>query len=672
MNLCLGYLKLCEIDASLRRALARSINEPSGEGRASFRQVVELWLNCDSPFENESGRVLVKFMSKLRIPNNVVLEWITQKSATAVYHKCSDILLQYIADAWGEPQEKEEPEPDRMEGVLEGSSLVVPRAGEDQIIADEENQGHGEVLKQSEPEPHFSCLGEFLIAKIPSHQAQLYSIFIPILEKLTEASSSAHSLKILVAHIPAYCKREIKHEFKDVAINQIKLLGLIAVKAKALLQDPDNAEGQVFVQYLIERISAFLKEKFSVYVKKEVFNLLSLIADFPVAQGGGHMRQGKFQHQRIFDRLEPSLNYVKKMHFPMKSRELRPQSNEAQNFLVIVEAFLNMAIITRNLKVLRHLYQIIREHKTTFEQILKNSINIIVTQQINTLPTADFVSCVSEFISEFRDRNMDHSVSDNIRWAIARKIIVRILETCSQEKLLEVMLHWNSDFLAVLKGTEFSDFVDQPLGLFNLVREKTFVMVFYEIMYRRLPAQVIKETVHRRIYGPDCAQNELSKLLIEVAAHAKREHIRGFETYCRDIASEEPPAEPKDDVNSPKAVQTMYCCSAYSLLSSVIVCTQTNEVVFANFLFNPRQGKATESLWSLIIDTTQEYEFKVQTNFNHIELRSIEQKLADSEAASQDIAGIRIQSMMNEYLTSSFMGANEGFNQNMVFETQLD
>jgi hypothetical protein len=28
--------------------------------------------------------------------------------------------------------------------------------------------------------------------------------------------------------------------------------------------------------------------------------------------------------------------------------------------------------------------------------------------------------------------------------------------------------------------------------------------------------------------------------------------------------------------------------------------------------------------------------------------------------------------MMNEYLTAPFMGANERFNQNMVFETQLD
>jgi len=66
-----------------------------------------------------------------------------------------------------------------------------------------------------------------------------------------------------------------------VAINQIKLFGLIAIKSRRLLMDATNADSQKFIAYLIERISAFLKERFSVYVKKEVFNLISLIADFP-------------------------------------------------------------------------------------------------------------------------------------------------------------------------------------------------------------------------------------------------------------------------------------------------------------------------------------------------------------------------------------------------------
>ena len=252
-------------------------------------------------------------------------------------------------------------------------------------------------------------------------------MFVPIIEKLSESStievsrSREENLKILVKYIPLHGVKEIKHEFKDAAINQIRIFGLIAIKSKVLLMDSTSADGQKFIAYLIKRISAFLKEKFSVYVKKEVFKLISLIADFPVSSGMGqeYSKFGKLKSQTVFDSLEPSLNYVKKMHFPMKSRELKPQSNEAQNFLVVVEAFLNMAIITKNLKVFRHLYQIIREHETTFEQTLKNTIKIIVTQQINILPKEDFVARVSEFIVEFKNKSLDQSICDNIRWAIA-------------------------------------------------------------------------------------------------------------------------------------------------------------------------------------------------------------------------------------------------------------
>jgi hypothetical protein len=78
-----------------------------------------------------------------------------------------------------------------------------------------------------------------------------------------------------------------------------------------------------------------------------------------------------------------------------------------------------MAIITKNLRVFRHLYQIIREHETTFEQTLKDSIKIIVSQQINILPKEEFISRVSKFIEEFKNKSLDQSICDNIRWAIA-------------------------------------------------------------------------------------------------------------------------------------------------------------------------------------------------------------------------------------------------------------
>jgi hypothetical protein len=75
-------------------------------------------------------------------------------------------------------------------------------------------------------------------------------------------------------------------------------------------------------------------------------------------------------------------------------------------------------------------------------------------------------------------------------------------------------------------------------------------------------------------------------------------------------------------------------------------------------------------VWQLIIDTSEEYKFAIQTNFNHIDFKNIEEKLA--QHAPVDFAGLRIEKMMNEYLTSSFMNTNAKFNQDMVFETQID
>ena len=95
--------------------------------------------------------------------------------------------------------------------------------------------------------------------------------------------------------------------------------------------------------------------------------------------------------------------------------------------------------------------------------------------------------------------------------------------------------------------------------------------------------------------------------------------------------------------------------------------------MFANYLFNAWQRNANESLYKLLIDTSKEFKFEVQTDFNRVELKSIEQKIAFFEKEeAKDVATIRIENMMNEYLTQSFMGGHEKFNQNMVFESDLD
>jgi hypothetical protein len=83
--------------------------------------------------------------------------------------------------------------------------------------------------------------------------------------------------------------------------------------------------------------------------------------------------------------------------------------------------------------------------------------------------------------------------------------------------------------------------------------------------------------------------------------------------------------------------------------------------VYSNYLFGG---------WESIIDCSSDdvYNFSVQTNFNSINLVQIEAKAS----STTDFAGIKTNNLLKEYVTSSFMGANEKFNSAMVFETQFD
>ena len=61
------------------------------EKKHALTTVVEEWFQGDTPMEMESSRVMVKFLSKLEIPNQVLCDWLTFKYE--VYQKSNDLLL---------------------------------------------------------------------------------------------------------------------------------------------------------------------------------------------------------------------------------------------------------------------------------------------------------------------------------------------------------------------------------------------------------------------------------------------------------------------------------------------------------------------------------------------------------------------------------------------------
>ena len=86
-----------------------------------------------------------------------------------------------------------------------------------------------------------------------------------------------------------------------------------------------------------------------------------------------------------------------------------------------MEGFLDLIDFSQNATILRMLDQCIREIKPAFfNERLKNTIGTFIRVSITGQPTYDkFASALEPFMDDFRNLNLDDSVDDNIRWAIA-------------------------------------------------------------------------------------------------------------------------------------------------------------------------------------------------------------------------------------------------------------
>ena len=141
------------------------------------------------------------------------------------------------------------------------------------------------------------------------------------------------------------------------------------------------------------------------------------------------------------------------------------------------------------------MYPVIREHKPAFfAERLKNTVsNFIRTSIVKLESVAEFMAMFNKFYEEFRDVGFDDSVDDNIRWAIANKILGPVLEWCSIDKLEAVMLKYFTQFQEII-GAQFEAGM-APLQRYLMVREKTHIFLFLETMIRRLDPDIVKTQI---------------------------------------------------------------------------------------------------------------------------------------------------------------------------------
>ena len=103
-----------------------------------------------------------------------------------------------------------------------------------------------------------------------------------------------------------------------------------------------------------------------------------------------------------------------------------------------MEGFIDFVDFSRCPELLRLLYRFLREHSPAFlAGRLTATVNNIVKQTICAEPTFErFSEMWAPFFEEFIEPSTDESIDDNLRWAIASKILMKIFESCSVEYLV--------------------------------------------------------------------------------------------------------------------------------------------------------------------------------------------------------------------------------------------
>lgn len=66
------------------------------------------------------------------------------------------------------------------------------------------------------------------------------------------------------------------------------------------------------------------------------------------------------------------------------------------------------------------------------------------------MPLEQFKNTVRLFVNEFLNDKTDESIDDNLRWAIFKKVIKKILESCDLTYLAELMIVYTKDFESIL------------------------------------------------------------------------------------------------------------------------------------------------------------------------------------------------------------------------------
>lgn len=454
---------------------------------------------------------------------------------------------------------------------------------------------------------------------------QLLSVFVPLLEKCSGLIKSKQ------LNIISFTKTFIGNAlplFASIAFSpSIELsVGIIRVYCIFLEFTKDLSafnEGTTeiklhpeFYQHILNLFKKFLSAEQNLTVKKEAFRLLSVCWEY--------------YDLILLQEVKPLFQDLLSSYFLPSTHGLQA-SKEVTDSEYIAKAFFELFTTIPNLPMLELLYPLIREEISNYEQEIKLAVSKLIQVQV----VNQYEKTFSMLLEIFMDSNCDKGISDNLRWGLAKRILVPMIDECDEILLEKLIINHTHSLLFRLSDVKFAEIYDSKEYLFTL-REKYWILIFFERFFSRMPSNVIKENIHKSLYGPGSQGNELTKQLITFCGKYRKDRPEKYEII-------------ESITNSQEYIRG-FCCANYSCLLTCIRKTQSQEKVYVNFLFR-------EQNWKVLIHEKDDFGFTPQTYFSQ------KPKLAETQAIAQKISSVYISASLFSQDTSSIRVSKKMINE---------
>ncbi len=354
IQLCLGHLGIYRQIFKSRdnKYVIMADTDPLAEflreQKEALIRLVEALVEESSPNNVQKIKVILKYLLHLGVPYEKLEKWLLENFA--LFQHCSDILFDYIVGCWDE-----------------GIGPAIIRACEDKK------------------------------AMLP--------VLFPVLNRLITSNERPGFLRVMYEGIPEAWKAVPTDV--DAIINELKIYQIVIGFARArLLNDLQSHIGERLLAHCTERIQEYLKDTYSVVVKKEALLLGAEVWS---------LRIGKVQCKfavttgiAISAMISPSLRQLQRKHFPIKTSDLEKGSKEAINFEIVLDAFIKIFSVNLSWESLQWLFLILRETTSPYLHKLKAPLAAYVQKLLHASYEV-FIAEVSAIYKCFSDPEVNPS-----------------------------------------------------------------------------------------------------------------------------------------------------------------------------------------------------------------------------------------------------------------------